>query len=477
MVVIDNKNYITEYNLLSEEEQESVRILYSPDMFASSRDIIGKHGYAVAVDTEGNVICALREEITTYVHAYRYSGGLDMWFLDQYDCLFLHDCNEYSVELCRNVLQLWQGTRLVLVGKDWAGLILQLPDLPAIECYYEEKLTAERCVELINGGTSLHLMTGLPHEEKMERFESGIMFYDEVMSFTFMFSDYRELGDKNEDKEFFVMDGLYGSLGLFALFGKAVTGAKYAKSRGFIPVIQVKRARGSFYQNVFGEDIWDKFYNQPEGYTVEEVMSSRHVYLAPIFYNASIQSRIMNLVVGETELAWPNGIYNNKVWAYINEREKKFLPYPEKTLGVLARGTDYANTKFQNHAIHATKEQLGDKIDEVWNSWGGFEYIYIATEDESYCEYFRQRYGDRVFFTDQQRYITKTGEMLAQLHKSAENKRDGFLMGAEYILAVYLLSQCRALLASGQCAGVSEALHANGGKYEHTYIFQLGVNP
>ena len=82
-----------------------------------------------------------------------------------------------------------------------------------------------------------------------------------------------------------------------------------------------------------------------------------------------------------------------------------------------------------------------------------------------------------MFFTDQQRYITKPGEMLAQLHKSAENKRDGFLMGVEYILSIYLLSQCRGLLASGQCAGVSEAIHTNGGKYEHTYIFQLGVNP
>ena len=473
MIVIESKELTDKYEILAEGD---IRLAYGPDMFINCRSIVNKYGYAIAENKETDQVYILREEVTTYIHTYRYCGELDMWFLDRYDCLFLHDCNEYSVELCRNVLDKWNGKRLVLVGKNWEDMIPQLPDLPEIDCYYEETLQEDRCQELTRGMESLHVMTGLPHEEKLERLELGMMYYDEIMSFTFMFSDYRQLGTNYADKKFFVMDGLYGSLGLFTLFNKAVIGAKYAKSRGFIPVIQVKRGRGSIYQNVPGEDIWEKFYNQPEGYSVEEVMNSQHVYFAPVFYNGSVQSWIMNQVAVDTVLEWPDGIYNNEVCAYIEERQKKFLPYPEKTLGVLIRGTDYVNTKFHNHAIHATKEMMAQKIDEVWSQWGNFDYIYIATEDENYCDFFRKRYGERVYCTDQQRYVTAPGEMIAEMHKRKTNKRDGFLMGAEYILSIYLLAKCKSLLASGQCAGVGEAIEANKGKYEQIYVFQLGVN-
>lgn len=39
---------------------------------------------------------------------------------------FLHECNEFSVELCQSALRLWNGKRLVLVESDWQGLISEL---------------------------------------------------------------------------------------------------------------------------------------------------------------------------------------------------------------------------------------------------------------------------------------------------------------------------------------------------------------
>lgn len=44
------------------------------------------------------------------------------------------------------------------------------------------------------------------------------------------------------------------------------------------------------------------------------------------------------------------------------------------------------------------------------------------------------------------------------MHKEEQDKRDGFLLGAEYIASISLLSRCRKLLASGGCGGVSEAI-------------------
>lgn len=59
---------------------------YEPDMFFKARIFIAKYGYAVARDADHRVI--LKNENNTYAHKYCYTGGVDMWLLDQYDCFF-----------------------------------------------------------------------------------------------------------------------------------------------------------------------------------------------------------------------------------------------------------------------------------------------------------------------------------------------------------------------------------------------------
>lgn len=476
--VIDmgNKLFCTYEQICSGRKPADICVECNSDMFLLCIPVVAENGYAVVCGKNGEYLGVLLQLETTYVHLYKYDGGGDLWFINQYDCMFLKDCNEYSVELINAVMHLWTGNRLVLLGKSWENLIPELPDLPGVECFYEESLDEARLLELTEGKKTLYLNIGFPHEETMERFDQGVMLYDEVMSFTFMFSDYTSHGEENPDKIFLVIDAYYGNLGLFAMFGKAECVARYAKSRGFIPVIRIQRAKKSMYSDYAGDDIWSKFYNQPEGYTMEDVLKSKHVCYTPGFYNGSIQSNIMNQVSAGTALSWPDGIYNDRVNEYINEREKKFLPCPEKTLGVLARGTDYVNTHLHNHTIHATKEMISEKIDELLAERDDLEYIYLATEDAGYCKYFKERYGDKIYFTDQKRYETKAGELLAEHHRQDKERSDGFTMGVEYILSIALLSRCNSLVASGDCAGVGEALKENAGKYKSVFVFDLGKN-
>jgi hypothetical protein len=53
---------------------------------------------------------------------------------------------------------------------------------------------------------------------------------------------------------------------------------------------------------------------------------------------------------------------------------------------------------------------------------------------------------------------------------------DGFTMGVEYVLSIYLLVRCNSLVASGRCAGVGEAIKENGNKYKSTFVIDLGKN-
>lgn len=454
---------------------ENMCVAYGPDMFYQSRIIIAENDYAVAKDDNHKVL--LKNENNTYTHAYCYSGGADMWFLDQYDCIFLHGCNEFSVELCQSALRLWKGKRLVLVGDDWEELIPMLPDIEC-ECWYEESLSQERLDQLSYGFKCLHVIFGIPHAEPIDRYNEGIMYYDEVMALTFMFSDYQEFGTDNDDKNFLVLDPYYGNLGLFAILSKIEICARYAKSKGFIPVIRLGRMGNScFYSDYNGDDVWSKFFNQPEGYSMEEVMNSRHVFFSPAFYNGSIVSMIMDSQCESDDVPdWPDGLYNERVKRCICEKQKAFLPYPEQTLGVLARGTDYVKTHLPNHPIHASLDMICEKIDESLDLWN-LKYIYVSTEDASYCRKLKERYGEKVFFTDQERYEVKDGELLSELHRRQEVKRKGFDMGMDYILSIDLLSKCNSLIASGGCGGLSEAIRQNEGRYNNMYVFELGVNP
>jgi len=472
MIVIDNTKYEEAFSILGEE---SGRVKASVNMFVEAINIVAKYGYAILVNEDGEDIAVFRFDGTTYDHSYRYSGGLDLTFLNEYEVLILRGCNEYSLELCLTALKLWSGKKVIFAGADWQFAIDLLPDIEGKECIWEDELPDEIPVSLTEGKKYLDVRVFIPFQEPLDRYLKGIMCYDEVMTFTFLFSDLRQLGNKNPDKRFLVIDAMYGNLGLFALFGKAVSVAKYVKKKGFFPVFVIKNRYGSrsIYQDYDQDDIWSKFYNQPEGIKVSDVMQSKNVCFTPCFYNGSIMMHIMDEYSKGIRLSWPNGIYNKTVNDYLTEKEKIFLPFPDRTLGVLARGTDYSTRSFKNHSIHASKELLAEKIRELLAAWD-LEYIFIATEDAIYCDYFKKEFGDRVYFTDQERYTTKPGEMLADVHRKQETKADAFHKGADYVLAVYLLSKCNSFLASGQCAGVTKAVQMNEGRFKEKYIFDLG---
>ena len=473
MIVIDNTKYEEAFLKLGEDKG---RVKQSINMFVDAINIVAKYGYAILIDNDGNDIAVFRWEGTTYEHPFVYSGGLDMWFLNKYDVMILRGFNEYSMELCLTALSLWQGKDVIFAGADWQFGIELLPEIEGKNCIWEDELSDELKNQLIAGRRCVDINVLIPFQETLDRYMDGIMSYDEVMALTYMFSKKCCLGDKYPDKRFLVIDASYGNLGLFALYYKAVSVCNYIKKKGFIPILRIQNKGGSLsiYQDSEGDEIWGKFYNQPEGYKLEDVLKSKYVCFSPGFYNGSIMCHIMDEYSKGTSLSWPDGVYNDRVLEYLSSKEKEFLPYPEKTLGILARGTDYAGKDFKNHNIHASKEQIAEKAKELLDKLN-LEYLFVATEDENYCKYFKDLFGDKVFFTDQERYTTNPGEMLAGVYRRQGSKVNAFQRGADYILAIYLLSKCDSLLASGKCGGTTEAIKMNKGSFKETYIFELGT--
>ena len=148
------------------------------------------------------------------------------------------------------------------------------------------------------------------------------------------------------------------------------------------------------------------------------------------------------------------------------------LPNPQRTIGVLIRGTDYTISHIPGHSRMASPEQVYEKIKEFECS-GNYDAIFLSTEDEDVLQTMKRLCGDRLHYIDQKRFRIRPGERLADQEKEREN--EGWLKGKEYLTTLQLLSECAAFIASGGCCGTTCVMNTGGEHFKETYVFDLGT--
>ncbi len=462
--------HVTQYHLQHRLPLANLAVSKGPDTFQKASRACPYHAIVPVMDSTGSCVSILKIIWTYYDHPYQYEGGLDLTFLNCFQRIVLVSLNEYSAELYQKVIPFWSGKHLYLIGTEWRDYInvLSAPKNVPVTIYDQlDEIGKTFQAEDYTG--LLYIADKLPENEGLSRYEHGIMSYDEIMTLTFFHSHVTHPGAKNPDRKFFLINAHFNIEGIFGIWDKVFTAASYALAKGFTPAFSITASDDNLYSDHPGDDIWNKFFLQPEGFSFKDVQESSYVVLSPNMNVLTIMRHIMKEHSKGMKLSWPDGIFNTRVRQYIDDRKKRFLPSPDKTLGVLIRGTDYIHNPLPNHPRQASAEQIIEKIAEIQTSWD-FEWIYLATEDEDICTKMQNRFGKQLFFTDQSRYTVKPGQLLADLHRVKEEGK-GFRLGAEYLCSIHLLSQCRSLIASGECGALTEALRENQGKYEHVFVF------
>ncbi len=155
----------------------------------------------------------------------------------------------------------------------------------------------------------------------------------------------------------------------------------------------------------------------------------------------------------------------------------------KRTLGILARGTDYTLLRMGDNRIHASVPQMIPTI-RRWMTEGSYEQIFLATEDEDIFEAMHREFPDHLIVIAQDRYSTselkKTGSsLLADLEgklstgSDYEEKLEDTTIN--YFYALVILSKCDGFLCSGSCNGYEVVQSFNHGRFEKTYRFTVGV--
>ena len=146
----------------------------------------------------------------------------------------------------------------------------------------------------------------------------------------------------------------------------------------------------------------------------------------------------------------------------------------KKTLGVLARGTDYVTADLGGDRIHATAEQMITVI-QKWVEEDGYEKIFLATEDQDIFKKIREAFPKKVIAVIQRRTSVKElkkkgATLLSELEKKSRQGqayRDALEdTTVNYFYALYILSKCDAFLCSGQCNGWDTVRALNGGSFK-----------
>lgn len=258
----------------------------------------------------------------------------------------------------------------------------------------------------------------------------------------------------------------------------------YAISKGWIPVVDMKKHK--YIYSPEGEDInvWELFFKQPCDIGLNDI-----TYRNIIHCNENLWYRWMPNtcpLMSEADISLWASIYaefvrlNHKADQYVKAEQNEILLSPDKTVGVIYRGTTYTKGQAKGHPIQPTMKMLADKVQQTMDDFD-CDWIYLASDEKSIVDYFNNRFPNKVLINQRVYYDEVDGIDYSKYNsdgtditgKLFNRRNNNYLIGIEYISSINLVANCACLVA-GACGGTTAALYMNGGRYRNKYIFELG---
>lgn len=281
-------------------------------------------------------------------------------------------------------------------------------------------------------------------------------------------------GSENPDKVFYVIRRAGSKVGLFSLVMTTLGYIKYALDQEYIPVVDMCNDDNTYMQEDRKGNVWEYYFEQPCGYTLDDIRNSKHIIIGNGLINGSVPFPQEEIAYDEASLAeWKTIadkylIVKDEILQEAGALKEKLFG-KERFLGVLLRGTDYVNSRPKDHPVQPTVEQAEEQIDRLLGEYD-LQKIYLATEDAGIYERLLDKYGEKLIAMNVDRYITSETENINDI--SVKRSADKYQMGKEYLINILLLSKGDYLLA-GNAGGSQGALLFRGEK-DSKYIFNLG---
>lgn len=273
------------------------------------------------------------------------------------------------------------------------------------------------------------------------------------------------------------------SCGLFSFLFTTIGQIAYADYHGMVPVVDLMNYKNTYLEDQLQgkENAWEYYFKQPYDGIVNEqtVQNISKIKMCDggSMWNPSANPRLFYNKRGE--LDYYKKICENYI-KLSDEAEAEFILAQKQLfagkkniLGVLARGTDFLNLKPKGHSIQPDLQtQLFPKIDEMISN-NGYEWVYLATEDQNIIEKFQDKYGEKLLFYDREYIPYNHLECENIATYTAQMKSSKKQQGMDYLMQIMLLTKCQGFVGGITSASICATCLAN--EWKNTYVFDLGT--
>ena len=245
---------------------------------------------------------------------------------------------------------------------------------------------------------------------------------------------------------------------------------------GYIPILEVASFSNIFTGNNKPKDNpWEEFFNQPCGYTLNEVVKMKDVKIFKcecvcdmpdektiysntimLNYHHKIQEKYMSIknnIYKEVEKIWQN-LFGNST----------------NVLGIFIRGTDYISIEPSGHSRQpSTKRLINDVI--KMNKKNKYDFIFLGTEDNKIRNLFIKIFGKKLKYLipkDKIVYNYDTGNYLTY----NKNVFGNMNFSKIYLLSVIILSKCIDIISSRTSGAAGVFIISNG--FRNKLVYYLG---
>ena len=288
---------------------------------------------------------------------------------------------------------------------------------------------------------------------------------------------YIKRGDPSKPTYFIIRKKLWP--GLFATFVIVLARVKYAKTKGWIPVVDMQNYPSSYLApEKFGkENAWEYYFEQPMGICLEEAQNGESIVLCGEEYQIPPPWGMTSWWKSRKDLfaEWQNLVKDGylkikpKIMEEVLAIREKLFPPKERILGAHLRGTDYL-TRPHAHSIPPPTEYALRVVIEKMHEWK-CDKLFLATEDKNILKIFQESFGDYLLTYDKPFKDYIVGKTRGN---TVIDREDGhFLSGKEYVIEMLLLSKCNSFIASGG-AGSNGVMVFAEKYFDNIYEFRLG---
>ena len=280
-------------------------------------------------------------------------------------------------------------------------------------------------------------------------------------------------GRKNPGRIFYIIRNPQDSMGLFAAINYVVYHLGKADKLQYEPVVDWQYYPNKYYSedNKVGKvNVWEDFFQQTSRVSLCDAYKSKNVIMSSGIWDADAMADIYD----DSKLLKNHDLYVK----YIHLKEDLELRIKEEServgfdkyriLAIKIRGTDFITTHPSDHAKTRSIEETIRVIEGKCHEWGGFDRLYLSTEDQQILDRMVLHFGNKLYYTRAHSFECRdvNDKWLGDFIDATKVQKIDLMK--EYLVSTYMLSKADYLIAP-EVGGTVGALRIHG-KYKSIYI-------